>query len=115
MVRCRRSILSVLVTFAPDPFRMDVGGSGVFERVSMDAGMRQRFASTALKLGATPTQAILLSCCAVGWSYATIKYQLGIKRPSVPLCKLYATLGANHRGHAIAIVFEAMYKKEKVT
>ena len=81
----------------------------------MDAGMRQRFRSTAITLGATPSQAELLDCCAYGMSYSEIRYHLGITRPSVSLCKLYAMLGANHRGHAIAIVFEAMYKQEKVT
>ena len=74
----------------------------------MDAKTRHRFIYAAIMLGGTPRQAEILAQCADGKSHKKVAYDTGLTRPYSVLSRLYDTLKANHRGHAIAIVFEKM-------
>jgi len=74
----------------------------------MNTDVRKRFVDTAMALGATQAQADLLAMCADGLSHKRICLATGLNCPSSILTRAYVALGAEHRGHAIAKVFENM-------
>ncbi|HET6454968.1 MAG TPA: LuxR C-terminal-related transcriptional regulator [Armatimonadota bacterium] len=69
-----------------------------------DVGIR--FKAAALTLGLTAKQIEFLFRVASGQTQAKVAYKLNIKDPSGSLSRAYEKLGAQHRGHAISIVFE---------
>jgi len=66
------------------------------------------FTRTAMRLGLSRYWAGLLARAANGESMKQIALHTGLARPSAALCRIYDILDANHRAHAVAIVFEAM-------
>ena len=66
------------------------------------------FIETAILLGLSEYRAGLLARAANGESMKQITLHTGLPRPGTELCQAYATLNANHRAHAVAVVFEAM-------
>ena len=77
----------------------------------MTPDMGIRFKAAALTLGLTAKQVEFLYRVASGQSNAKVAFKLNIKDPSGNLSRAYERLGAQHRGHAIAIVFEQVFRE----
>jgi len=73
------------------------------------------FIDAAIRLGLSEYRAGLLARAASGESMKQIALHTGLSRPSAALCQAYDTLNANHRAHAVAIVFETMLLGEETT
>ena len=72
---------------------------------AMNAYVEACFVETALALGLSEQRADCLARAANGDSMARIHADTGIPRPSVTFARAYKVLGANHRAHAVAIIF----------